>query len=165
MYVLGIINHTQRKVPFIVENSCQVLYQPNYFWSYLRFWNESAADIHCGFLSCLECEMLIRHMLVIDPARRLSMREIITHKWMKMDGEDEEFNKLIQVRCNLCFVARSHCTVMGMRQVQGTGLTQKKTMGLGVPFQALMQCEQFHIIYSFPSHCSRSQSHAAWTCH
>ena len=43
-------------------------------------------------------------MLVIDPARRLSMREIITHKWMKMDGEDEEFNKLIQVRANLGFI-------------------------------------------------------------
>ena len=43
-------------------------------------------------------------MLVIDPARRLSMREIITHKWMKMDGEDEEFNKLIQVLDNLGFI-------------------------------------------------------------
>ena len=45
-------------------------------------------------------------MLVIDPARRLSMREIITHKWMKMDGEDEEFNKLIQVLWNLCYRER-----------------------------------------------------------
>lgn len=49
----------------------------------------------CCLLS--ECETLIRHMLVIDPVRRAGMREIITHKWMKMDGPDEEFDCLIQV--------------------------------------------------------------------
>ena len=59
-------------------------------------------------------------MLVIDPARRLSMREIITHKWMKMDGEDEEFNKLIQVRGNLGFMfTRYDCDCVFLSQQMG----------------------------------------------
>ena len=53
-------------------------------------------------------------MLVIDPARRLSMREIITHKWMKMDGEDEEFSKLIQVQWELDFML-PNCAVISFK--------------------------------------------------
>lgn len=44
----------------------------------------------------LECETLIRHMLLIDPERRLSMREIIAHKWMRLGGDEEEFERLIE---------------------------------------------------------------------
>ena len=58
-------------------------------------------------------------MLVIDPARRLSMREIITHKWMKMDGEDEEFNKLIQVLGNLGFMPRHSAVISFKGSSQG----------------------------------------------
>lgn len=49
-----------------------------------------------GFLSpllCLaECEHLIRHMLVLDPSRRLSMEQICKHKWMKLGEVDTEFD-------------------------------------------------------------------------
>ncbi len=64
--------------------------------------------LYVGVACVAECETLIRHMLVIDPAKRLGMRDIITHKWMKMDGEDEEFNKLIQVSWT-CFVVTLVC--------------------------------------------------------
>lgn len=36
-----------------------------------------------------ECENLIRHLLVIDPSKRLSMRAIIGHKWMNMCSEKD----------------------------------------------------------------------------
>ena len=35
-------------------------------------------------------------MLVIDAEKRLSIKEIILHKWMRMTGEDEDFEKLIE---------------------------------------------------------------------
>ena len=42
---------------------------------------------------CLaECEHLIRHMLVLEPSRRLSMEQICKHKWMKLGEADAEFD-------------------------------------------------------------------------
>ena len=29
-----------------------------------------------------DCEQLIRHMLVVDPERRLSIKQILHHRWM-----------------------------------------------------------------------------------
>lgn len=34
----------------------------------------------------LECEKLIRHMLVVEPERRLSISQILAHSWMGGDG-------------------------------------------------------------------------------
>ncbi|NXC21255.1 SIK3 kinase, partial [Corythaeola cristata] len=42
-----------------------------------------------------ECEHLIRHMLVLDPSKRLSMEQICKHKWMKLGEADAEFERLI----------------------------------------------------------------------
>ena len=49
-------------------------------------------------------------------------------------------------------MAHSHCTKTGTEQVEGTGLAQYETMAL-VPFQVLVQCEQF-----CTTHCSQSHS-------
>ncbi len=35
-------------------------------------------------------------MLIIDPKKRISLREIITHRWMTLDGADPEFESLIE---------------------------------------------------------------------
>ncbi|KAB1254833.1 Serine/threonine-protein kinase SIK3 [Camelus dromedarius] len=42
-----------------------------------------------------ECEHLIRHMLVLDPNKRLSMEQICKHKWMKLGDTDPNFDRLI----------------------------------------------------------------------
>jgi len=42
-----------------------------------------------------ECEELIKRMLTIDPARRITIPEIVTHRWMRMAGNDPEFSKLM----------------------------------------------------------------------
>nr|XP_056716405.1 serine/threonine-protein kinase SIK3 [Euleptes europaea] len=47
------------------------------------------------FFMSTECEHLIRHMLVLDPSRRLSMEQICKHKWMKLGEVDAEFDVLI----------------------------------------------------------------------
>ncbi|XP_043936903.1 serine/threonine-protein kinase SIK3 [Protopterus annectens] len=47
------------------------------------------------FFMSTECEHLIRHMLVLDPSKRLSMEQICKHKWMKLGDPDEEFDRLI----------------------------------------------------------------------
>lgn len=36
-----------------------------------------------------ECEKLIRHMLVVEPERRLSISQILAHSWMGGDGVTE----------------------------------------------------------------------------
>lgn len=44
-----------------------------------------------------ECEDLIRCMLNVDPSKRATMRDIINHRWMKMSGEDEKFDRLVDL--------------------------------------------------------------------
>lgn len=46
-------------------------------------------------MSLAECEHLIRHMLVLDPNKRLSMEQICKHKWMKLGDTDPNFDRLI----------------------------------------------------------------------
>ncbi|KAL7981644.1 hypothetical protein Chor_005732 [Crotalus horridus] len=47
------------------------------------------------FFMSTECEHLIRHMLVLEPSKRLSMEQICKHKWMKLGEVDPEFSTLI----------------------------------------------------------------------
>ncbi|XP_013930631.1 PREDICTED: serine/threonine-protein kinase SIK3 isoform X4 [Thamnophis sirtalis] len=47
------------------------------------------------FFMSTECEHLIRHMLVLEPSRRLSMEQICKHKWMKLGEADPDFSTLI----------------------------------------------------------------------
>ncbi|XP_077633740.1 serine/threonine-protein kinase SIK3 isoform X8 [Crocuta crocuta] len=47
------------------------------------------------FFMSTECEHLIRHMLVLDPSKRLSMEQICKHKWMKLGDADPNFDRLI----------------------------------------------------------------------
>ncbi|XP_016060227.1 PREDICTED: serine/threonine-protein kinase SIK3 isoform X2 [Miniopterus natalensis] len=47
------------------------------------------------FFMSTECEHLIRHMLVLDPNKRLSMEQICKHKWMKLGDSDPNFDRLI----------------------------------------------------------------------
>jgi len=44
-----------------------------------------------------ECEELIKRMLTIEPARRITISEIICHRWMTMAGmdADADFDRLI----------------------------------------------------------------------
>ncbi|KFV74801.1 Serine/threonine-protein kinase SIK3, partial [Dryobates pubescens] len=46
------------------------------------------------FFMSTECEHLIRHMLVLDPSKRLSMEQICKHKWMKLGEADAEFDRV-----------------------------------------------------------------------
>lgn len=45
----------------------------------------SESKTHSSFLSSLDCENLIRKMLVVDPARRINMAQIKQHRWMLAD--------------------------------------------------------------------------------
>ncbi|CAH2320218.1 serine threonine- kinase SIK3 isoform X1 [Pelobates cultripes] len=47
------------------------------------------------FFMSTECEHLIRHMLVLEPSKRLSMEQICKHKWMCHGEQDLEFERLI----------------------------------------------------------------------
>ncbi|KAK2881758.1 hypothetical protein Q8A67_019026 [Cirrhinus molitorella] len=47
------------------------------------------------FFMSTDCEYLIRHMLVLEPSRRLSMEQICKNKWMRLGDPDPEFDRLI----------------------------------------------------------------------
>jgi len=41
-----------------------------------------------------DCEYLIRHMLVLEPSRRLTMEQICKNKWMRQGDSDPEFDRV-----------------------------------------------------------------------
>ncbi|XP_075871297.1 serine/threonine-protein kinase SIK3 homolog isoform X1 [Nelusetta ayraudi] len=47
------------------------------------------------FFMSTDCEYLIRHMLVLEPSRRLTMEQICKNKWMTGGEADPEFDRLI----------------------------------------------------------------------
>ncbi|XP_034403775.1 serine/threonine-protein kinase SIK3 homolog isoform X5 [Cyclopterus lumpus] len=47
------------------------------------------------FFMSTDCEYLIRHMLVLEPSRRLTMEQINKNKWMRLGDPDPEFDRLI----------------------------------------------------------------------
>ncbi|TNN56587.1 Serine/threonine-protein kinase SIK3 [Liparis tanakae] len=47
------------------------------------------------FFMSTDCEYLIRHMLVLEPSRRLTMDQINKNKWMRLGDPDPEFDRLI----------------------------------------------------------------------
>lgn len=40
----------------------------------------------CVYVCFADCEHLIRHMLLVDPERRLSIKQIQAHRWMSQVG-------------------------------------------------------------------------------
>lgn len=44
-----------------------------------------------------DCEYLIRHMLVLEPSRRLTMDQINKNKWMRLGDPDPEFDRVIRL--------------------------------------------------------------------
>ncbi|GAB1604852.1 serine/threonine-protein kinase SIK3-like isoform X1 [Argonauta hians] len=47
------------------------------------------------FFMSTECENLIGQMLVVDPVKRISIEQVINHRWMKIGGPDKVFEQLI----------------------------------------------------------------------
>ncbi|XP_077467525.1 serine/threonine-protein kinase SIK3 homolog isoform X2 [Stigmatopora argus] len=52
------------------------------------------------FFMSTDCEYLIRHMLVLEPSRRLTMEQICKNKWMRQGDPDTDFDRLI-TECEL----------------------------------------------------------------
>ena len=53
---------------------------------------KSPTCVHVLFVP--DCEYLIRHMLVLEPSRRLSMEQINKNKWMRQGDPDPEFDRV-----------------------------------------------------------------------
>ncbi|XP_077963611.1 serine/threonine-protein kinase SIK3 homolog isoform X3 [Gasterosteus aculeatus] len=47
------------------------------------------------FFMSTDCEYLIRHMLVLEPSRRLTLEQICKNKWMRLGDPDPDFDRLI----------------------------------------------------------------------
>uniref|UniRef100_A0A672LXJ8 non-specific serine/threonine protein kinase n=1 Tax=Sinocyclocheilus grahami TaxID=75366 RepID=A0A672LXJ8_SINGR len=48
------------------------------------------------FFMSTDCEYLIRHMLILEPSRRLSMEQICKNKWMRQGDPDPEFDRVTE---------------------------------------------------------------------
>uniref|UniRef100_A0A3B3ZUL6 non-specific serine/threonine protein kinase n=1 Tax=Periophthalmus magnuspinnatus TaxID=409849 RepID=A0A3B3ZUL6_9GOBI len=51
------------------------------------------------FFMSTDCEYLIRHMLVLEPSRRLSMEQICKNKWMRQGDPDPDFDRVRPSEC------------------------------------------------------------------
>ncbi|XP_074652388.1 serine/threonine-protein kinase SIK3-like isoform X2 [Tubulanus polymorphus] len=89
------------------------------------------------FFMSTECEHLIRHMLVIDPNKRLTMEEIIRHKWIQVGSTPDDvkvFNEILeQYNNNTCSepetineVVLSHMESLGINREETVKSVNKK---------------------------------------
>uniref|UniRef100_A0A8C3A894 non-specific serine/threonine protein kinase n=1 Tax=Cyclopterus lumpus TaxID=8103 RepID=A0A8C3A894_CYCLU len=72
------------------------------------------------FFMSTDCEYLIRHMLVLEPSRRLTMEQINKNKWMRLGDPDPEFDRVMRLLkiinstryhfSPICVSSVSHCT-------------------------------------------------------
>ena len=60
----------------------------------------SVIAILCWGVACTECEDLIRRLLCTDARRRITVPEIVSHRWMRMAGDDSEFERLMSNSLN-----------------------------------------------------------------
>ncbi|GAB6027427.1 hypothetical protein CHUAL_001693 [Chamberlinius hualienensis] len=54
-----------------------------------------AGKFRVPFFMSTDCEHLIRHMLVVDPDKRVNIQQVLKHKWILMGGEDAEFDQVL----------------------------------------------------------------------
>ena len=96
--------------------------------------------------SLAECEHLIRHMLVLDPSKRLSMEQICKHKWMKLGEADADFDR-VSSRSELV-------RAWGLRRARGAAVFA--SAGREPSFRLLVRClSVFRVSWScFPHHSS-----------
>ncbi|XP_047246982.1 serine/threonine-protein kinase SIK3 homolog isoform X2 [Girardinichthys multiradiatus] len=81
------------------------------------------------FFMSTDCEYLIRHMLVLEPSRRLSMEQICKNKWMRQGDPDPDFDRLIaeceQVKTEREIELINEQVLMAMSE---TGLDRERTI-------------------------------------
>uniref|UniRef100_A0A672IMW8 non-specific serine/threonine protein kinase n=1 Tax=Salarias fasciatus TaxID=181472 RepID=A0A672IMW8_SALFA len=66
------------------------------------------------FFMSTDCEYLIRHMLVLEPSRRLTMEQICKNKWMRQGDPDPEFDR-VSPR-----FAQGHCILLVLHSQTST---------------------------------------------
>ncbi|KAG9329291.1 hypothetical protein JZ751_006180 [Albula glossodonta] len=107
------------------------------------------------FFMSTDCEYLIRHMLVLEPSRRLSMEQICKNKWMKQGDPDPEFERGECFSPPLWYVILLHpLHLFGSLSPQTFLCHTTPTSSLSVPlppsspnplsvsYQLILECEQ-----------------------
>nr|XP_054591874.1 serine/threonine-protein kinase SIK3 homolog isoform X2 [Nothobranchius furzeri] len=81
------------------------------------------------FFMSTDCEYLIRHMLVLEPSRRLTMEQICKNKWMRQGDPDPDFDRLIaeceQVKTERDIELINEQVLMAMSEM---GLDRERTL-------------------------------------
>ncbi|ESO00627.1 hypothetical protein HELRODRAFT_192553 [Helobdella robusta] len=77
----------------------------------------------------VECEKLIRRLLCTDVSKRISMKDIISHEWMKLGGDDPEYDRLIEMSLDPLVTSDVPlCPMIINQMVQNYGLTKVEIM-------------------------------------
>lgn len=73
------------------------------------------------FVLCVisDCEYLIRHMLVLEPSKRLTMEQICKNKWMRQGDPDPDFDRVSHLKSGAGGVKEKNPNLL----VQGVSLS------------------------------------------
>jgi len=84
----------------------------------------------CSFPSA-ECEDLIRRLLCTDPLKRITINEIVCHKWIKISGDDPAFEKLIEESLSSQVTELRTMNQAVLQHMQNLGLDREDTIKVG----------------------------------
>ncbi|GLG92961.1 Calcium/calmodulin-dependent protein kinase type II alpha chain [Gryllus bimaculatus] len=94
-----------------------------------------AGKFRIPFFMTADCEHLIRHMLVVDPEKRLSIKQILHHRWMIQDEFGSNPQLIAELHNTNEDVVPPINTVVLDHMLQLPGLTKEKIIqrtGMGV---------------------------------
>ena len=86
------------------------------------------------FISYIDCEHLIRHMLVRDLSKRYTMANIMNHKWVNELDEEDKANVLISDSSN------SELSEEVLNMMLARGIDRDKTIQVGVKLDMKKCC-------------------------
>ena len=68
-------------------------------------------------------------MLVVEPVHRLSMRDIVSHRWMRVPGDDLEFDSLVRESLDTSDVDDDTClNELVLHHMKQLGIDREKTV-------------------------------------
>ena len=82
----------------------------------------------------LECEDLIKRMLTIDPVKRATIEDILHHRWVKVGGEDPEFDRLIAESLQPPLTEDEPMNELVLQHMQSLDISREQTIKVRISF-------------------------------
>lgn len=116
------------------------------------------------FYMSRECELLIRSMLQVDPEQRIAISAVIKHKWVTMNGDDPDFDRLVQLSgCNTQKREAVELEENVLTHMSKLGIDREKTLTSVANMSMDNYCAIYHLFCDkYKKHLKNSNDYSSY---